>query len=307
MTFGPQVNPEDSQAMVSHFLAAGHVELDSAYVYNGGDTEKILGSILAQPTCATARVATKVNPRVTGKLDGASIDAQLTESLRRMGRRQADILYLHFPDPHTPVEETLAACAQLHAAGKFRELGLSNFAAWEVVDIWHVCRRHGWVVPTVYQGLYNGLSRNVEPELFPALRRLGMRFYAYNPLAGGILAGKYRGFEENPTPGRFTFRPNYRDRYWKKSFFDAVAILEEQCRTEAVTLVEAAFRWLVFHSQLAGSPDNGVIIGASRLAQLEANLASWSRGSLPRKIVEAFEAAWVEAKSDSPDYFRTSG
>jgi aflatoxin B1 aldehyde reductase len=251
-------------------------------------------------------VATKVNPRITGKLDQASITAQLEESLRRMQKDSVDILYLHFPDPSTDIEETLTACAKLHEFGLFQELGMSNFAAWQVVDAWHICKSRGWVTPTVYQGLYNPLSRKVEAELFPALRKLGIRFYAYNPLAGGILAGKYADFSESPEPGRFTHRPNYKDRYWKESFFNAMHELSAACKAEGISLVAAAFRWLAFHSALDANAGDGILLGASRISQLEQNMDAIEAGALPESITSVFEAAWEAAMPDSPDYFRVA-
>jgi aflatoxin B1 aldehyde reductase len=306
MTFGPQVTPEVSEEMVRHFLALGHCEIDAAYVYNEGDTERILGVVLDKPDMPACSLATKVNPRITGKLDEVSITAQLEESLRRMRKNSVDILYLHFPDPSTDLEETLAACAKLHERGLFRELGMSNFPAWQAVDAWHICKARGWPTPTVYQGLYNGLSRKVEAELFPALRELGMRFYAYNPLAGGILAGKHAEFLEEPEPGRFTHRPNYKDRYWKESFFAAMHALTAACEAEEVSLVAAAFRWLAYHSALDADAGDGILIGASRLSQLEQNIKAIEMGPLPESIGEAFEVAWGAAMPDSPDYFRVA-
>ena len=304
MNFGPQVFAEDSETMVRHFLESGHEEIDAAYVYNKGETERILGDVLEHPDTAVASVATKVNPRITGKLDEASIADQLEESLRRLRKESVDLLYLHFPDPSTALEETLEACSKLHDRGLFRELGLSNYPAWQVVDAWHICRARGWPEPKVYQGLYNGLSRQVEDELFPSLRHCGMRFYAYNPLAGGILAGKYTNFSADPEPGRFTVRPNYRDRYWKESFFAAMHALNEACQAEGITLVEAAFRWLAFHSSLDADKGDGIVIGTSSLDQLDQNLGAVQAGALPESIVLAFEDAWVVAKPDSPAYFR---
>lgn len=306
MNFGPQVDLETSRAMVRHFLDQGHTEIDAAYVYNGGDTERYLGEILPGSLAANALVATKVNPRVTGRLDRDAVIAQLNESLQRLNADHVDLLYLHFPDPNTPVETTLAACAELHSQGKFRHFGLSNFAGWQVVDIWHICKREGWPLPVVYQGLYNGLSRGVEDELIPALRRLGMRFYAYNPLAGGILAGKYKDFSEDPAPGRFTVRPNYRERYWKQPFFNALSILTETCAAEHIPLVQAAYRWLAHHSDLNPSHGDGVILGTSRLEQLTQNLDAFDHPPLPQAIVDAFESAWLAAKPECPSYFRSS-
>lgn len=303
MTFGPQVDLEGSRSMVETFLNFGFEELDTAYVYNEGETERILGEILPKDK-KTFHIATKVNPKITGKLDGEAVYKQFNESLKRLNRESVDLLYFHFPDPNTPIESALKAFAELHEQGKVKELGLSNFPVWQVVDIYHICKEKGWPTPSVYQGMYNGLSRKVENELFPALRKLDMRFYAFNPLAGGLLSGKYNNFEEDPTHGRFTLRPNYQDRYWKKSFFDALGILTEKCKELDIPVAEAAYRWLAYHSQLDKSKGDGIIIGASKLNHLEQNILSINKCELPDIIVNAFEEAWIEAKPDSPDYFR---
>lgn len=307
MTFGPQVELDESVKMTRHFVEEGNQELDTAYVYNNGDSEKFLGVACKQLDKFKPKIATKVNPRVSGKLDAKSIEAQLILSLERLQRSSVDTLYLHFPDPVTPVEETLETCAELHQKGYFKTLGLSNYAAWEVVNIWHICNRNGWPLPTVYQGLYNGLSRTVEAELIPALRALGMCFYAYNPLAGGLLAGKYADFESEPSPGRFTHRPNYRKRYWKKEFFEALQVLYEACENSGIGMVEAAFRWLTEHSALEASAGDGILIGASSLGQLQQNLNLLNAGPLPVAVLESFESAWEYAKAEAPPYFRTTG
>jgi aflatoxin B1 aldehyde reductase len=304
MTFGQQVDREIAREMVTRFLSAGHLELDTAYVYNSGDSERTVGSILQTVRRDDVVVATKVNPRVTGKLDANAVADQLEDSLTRLGRDAVDILYLHFPDPSTPVEVTLEACTSLHTKGRFTELGLSNFPAWEVVDIWHLCRERGWPQPTVYQGLYNGLSRNVEDELMPALRRLGMRFYAYNPLAGGLLSERYARYDEGPSSGRFTLRPNYRDRYWKASLFEARGLLTDRCAEAGIPVAQAAYRWLAFHSHLDGRADDGVIVGASTSSQLDQNLSAITQGALPPTVSDAFDEAWLAARPDSPAYFR---
>lgn len=304
MTFGPQVNLENAWKMASVFLDYGYSEIDTAYVYNSGSSEKILGKILMNLTNNNYRIATKVNPRITGKLDEDAITMQFAESLQRLSQESLDILYLHFPDSRTPLETTLRACAKLHEQGKFLELGLSNFPAWMVVDAWHICKENGWQRPTVYQGLYNGLSRAVEKELIPVLRKLGIRFYAFNPLAGGLLAGKYKEYKATPEPGRFTFRPNYKDRYWKESYFNAMEKINLFCQESNVAILEAAFRWLAYHSMLDQSKGDGVVIGASKSEQLEQNISAVKKGPLPKSIVCAFNDMWEKTKSESPDYFR---
>ena len=302
MTFGESVFSPEVSAFIDAFLDAGYTELDTAYVYNEGDCERQLGDALAE-IHRPFRIATKVNPRISGRLDGEAAYKQVNESLERLRLPSADIVYLHFPDPSTPVEDVLSAMAELHRQGKFRELGLSNFPAWMVADAWHLCDRQGWVKPTVYEGMYNPLTRNAERELNACLDRFGLRYYAYNPLCGGLLTGRYDRFEEAPTDGRFTHRPGYQNRYWKKSYFDAVAILKEACGKQGMTTVEASYRWLAHHSMLREARGDGIIIGASKLDHLRQNLETMQKGPLPAEITDAFEQAWKICRADSPEYF----
>ena len=291
MNFGPQLDLEASRTMVNAYLATGGRELDTAYVYNNGDTETYLGEILPELTPGSYEIATKVHPRIT-------------ESLRRMKRESVDLLYFHFPDEKTPIEGALETVAELKEQGKVKELGLSNFPAWKVVDVAYKCDRIGCPRPTVYQGMYNALCRNVDPELFPAIRSLGMRFYAFNPLAGGLLTGKHHHFEDAPEPGRFARLKSYRDRYWKQSYFDAIEEIKQACDAEGIPMVEAAYRWLVNHSCMKTELNDGILLGASRQEQMTQNLEAAKRGPLPETILSAMDEAWEIAKPDSPAYFK---
>ena len=302
MTFGESVFLPDVGTFINEFLDAGYDELDTAYVYNEGNCERMLGEVLPALN-RPYKIATKVNPRISGKLDGEAAYKQVNESLARMNIPSVDTVYLHFPDPATPVISVLEAMADLHAQGKFKELGLSNFPAWMVADVWHICDEHGWVKPTVFEGIYNPLTRKAEIELNDCLNAFGMRFYAYNPLAGGLLTGRYAQFEDAPTDGRFTHRPNYQKRYWKKSYFDAVSIIREAAEKYDITCIEAVYRWLSYHSMLDGSRGDAIIIGASRLNHLKQNLETVKAGPLPEEVVKAFEQAWKVTKGDSPEYF----
>lgn len=304
MNFGPQLDLEASRNMVLRFLETGNRELDTAYVYNGGDTERYLGDILPKIDSSDYYIATKVHPRITGKLDRETILMEFNESLKRMNRDKVDLLYFHFPDGKTPIDEALDTVASLYEQGRIKELGLSNYPAWQVVDIAYKCQQHGCPAPTIYQGMYNALCRNVEPELFPAIRALGMRFYAFNPLAGGMLTGKHKHFEDAPEPGRFARLKSYRDRYWKQSYFDAVEEIKQACEMEGIPMVEAAYRWLVNHSSMDASQGDGILLGASRIEQMEQNMAAAKKGPLPQTILDAMDAAWEIAKPDSPAYFK---
>ena len=147
MTFGESVFSPDVEQFVNTFLDAGYDELDTAYVYNDGNCERLLGEVLPGID-KHFKIATKVNPRISGKLDGEAAYKQVKESLERMKLSSVDTVFLHFPDPATPVISVLEAMADLHKKGKFKELGLSNFPAWMVADVWHICDKHGWVKPT---------------------------------------------------------------------------------------------------------------------------------------------------------------
>ena len=302
MNFGPQLDLEASREMTSSFLKTGFNELDTAYVYNNGDTERYLGEIL--PELDGYYLATKVHPRITGRLDRKTILMELDESLSRMKRDSVDLLYFHFPDGKTPIDEALETVAELHEQGKIKELGLSNYPAWQVVDIAYKCDRIGCPRPTVYQGMYNALCRNVEPELFPAIRSLNMRFYAFNPLAGGMLTGKHHHFEDAPEPGRFARLKSYRDRYWKQSYFDAVDEIRKACEEEGIPMVEAAYRWLCNHSELNAEKGDGILLGASKINQMTQNMEAAKKGALPQSILDAMDDAWEIAKPDSPAYFK---
>ena len=304
MTFGEQLFGDDVTEMIRSFAACGYTELDTAYVYNNGQSEALIGEALQKIGQSDIKVSTKVNPRITGRLDKAAVYSQFEESLKRLQLDCVDTLYLHFPDASVPVESPLEACADLFAQGKFKRLGLSNFPAWLVVDVYYKCKENGWMLPSVYEGLYNPLSRKAEGELKQVLDAFGLSFCAYNPLAGGMLTNKYSGMSDAPTDGRFINRPNYKNRYWKQSYFDAIDVLKKLCEAHGISIIEATYRWMAYHSMLNMSRGDAIIIGVSKISQLSQNIAAVENGKLPDEIVEAFENAWETTKADAPEYFR---
>lgn len=303
MTFGEQLFENDVVDIIKFYLDSGYDEIDTAYVYNNGKCEELIGLCVEQLKPTNVKIATKVNPRVTGRLDGDAVRQQFLESLRRMGENKVDILYLHFPDRNTPVESALEACNEFYKESKFKELGLSNFPAWLVSHVYHVSKERGWVLPTVYEGVYNPLSRNAERELNECLNAYNMRFNAYNPLAGGMLTDKYKNFGDAPVYGRFTNRPNYQGRYWKQSYFDGINLVKEACEKENINIVAATYRWMAFHSMLSETRGDGLIMGFSKFSQLQQNIEAMKQGALPESVVKAFSTAWELCKFDAPEYF----
>lgn len=283
--------------------------------YQSGGSEKIIGNFDKERK-SKIKIATKVYPGYSEK--GFSFDGvveQLQQSLANLKTDSVDLLYLHSPDRNYPIEETLKACDHLHKQGKFKELGVSNYAAWELAEMYYICKENNWILPTVYQGMYNPLTRMVEAELFPCMRRLGIRFYAYNMLAGGLLTGKHK-FQDKPEAetktGRFfggaVWPSNYRKRFWHKEYFDGVTEVQNALNAcygdGAVSLIEACNRWMYHHSMLSGEHQDGVILGASSLKQLKSNMEFIDKGPLDPVVVSAFDRSWEKVKGVCPRYNR---
>ncbi|MBN3310528.1 ARK72 reductase, partial [Amia calva] len=308
MAFGGRADADASTAMVRAFLERGHDALDTALMYTGGQAEAIVGGMgLAK----TVKIATKANPWEGKTLKPESVRSQLETSLTRLRLECVDIFYLHAPDHQNPIEDTLWACQELHKEGKYKELGLSNYASWEVAEVYCICKNNNWILPTVYQGMYNATTRQVETELLPCLHHYGMRFYAYNPLAGGLLTGKYKYEDKDGSQpeGRFfgnTWAEVY--RYWKKDHFQAIDVVQKALDvaygSSKPSLTAAAIRWMYHHSQLQGERGDGVIVGMSTMEQLQENLSACEGGPLEPAVVEAFRQAWDLVAHECPNYFR---
>ncbi|XP_013009431.2 aflatoxin B1 aldehyde reductase member 3-like [Cavia porcellus] len=315
MEMGRRMDASSSAASVRVFLERGHTEIDTAFIYSDGNSETILGGLglgLGAPD-SKVKIATKANPVGENSLKPDSLRSQLETSLKRLKCPRVDLFYLHLPDHETPIEETLRACHQLHQEGKFVELGLSNYSSWEVAEICTLCKQKGWILPTVYQGMYNATTRQVEKELFPCLRHFGLRFYAFNPLAGGLLTGRYK-FEdkdEKQPVSRFfgcKWSEMYKNRYWKEHQFKAIALVQKALQAtygaSAPSMTSAALRWMYHHSQLQGTHGDAVILGMSSVKQLQENLAAVEEGPLEPAVVEAFDQGWHLVAHDCPNYFR---
>lgn len=232
----------------------------------------------------------------------SSFDALQTESV--------DMWYLHAPDRSTPYEDTLREINEQYKSGKFKRFGISNYAAFEVAQLCEIAERNGWVKPSVYQGVYNAIHRAVEPELFPCLRKYGIAFYAYNPIAGGLLTSRYhRDVNEHEAGSRFdpakNQGQNYRNRYWRDEYFDALDIIRNAIKGhDGLTEAGAALRWITHHSLLKKEHGDAIIIGASSAQQLEENLTNLEKGPLPEDVLLAIDKAWAVVKGVCNPYFR---
>lgn len=279
------------------FHAHGLIEVDTARVYL--DSENVLSEL---PT-AHFKISTKVFPSFEGAFDAVELPKQFRTSLEALKANKVDILYLHRPDFATPLEVTAKAVNDLYKEGLFERFGLSNYPAWQVVLMYEICKQNGYVLPSVYQGLYNPIARAVQPELLPCLKHYNIGFNAYSPTGGGLLTGKYKfadaiegRYDPSTTYGKF-----FRERYWNSLNFDAIQILDKAAQANNITLLDATLRWMRHHSGL-GAKD-GIVLGASNVKHLKDNLAALEGAPLPQAMIDAFDEACEVAKPVSQPYF----
>lgn len=165
MTFGPNeaegariTSLEDFNKCLDYFQQQGFNEVDTARIYVGGEQEAFTAQAKWKERGLT--LATKVYPKAPGMHKPSVLRETFETSLKQLGTDSVDIFYLHAPDRSVPFAETLEAVNELHKEGKFIELGLSNYTAFEVAEIVTICNERGWVRPTIYQAMYNAISES---------------------------------------------------------------------------------------------------------------------------------------------------
>lgn len=302
MTFGGQADEPASAAMVDACLEAGVNFLDTANVYTGGRSEEFLGRILKgrrdQVVLATkVRGQQSEDPSLLG-LSRTAITQAVEDSLRRLQTDYLDLYYMHAPDYNTPLEESLQAMGELVRAGKVRYVAASNFASWQVCRMQWLAEREGIPSVTVTQPMYNLIARAIEAEYLPMCGEFGIATVVYNPLAGGLLTGKHQR-QAPEAGGRFDANKNYRERYWYDTNFDAVEELGVACAAAGRSLVSTALGWILHHTAV-----DCLIMGASRLEQLQENLQAADEGPLSEDLVAACERAWDRVRGVSAGYNR---
>jgi aryl-alcohol dehydrogenase (NADP+) len=225
--------------------------VDTADVYAGGESERILGIHIARERDRWV-LATKVgidvstNSSKQGGLGRKWLLQAIDGSLQRLRTDHVDIYYLHEPDTSTPLEETLDTLGDLITQGKVRYFGFSNYRGWQIADMVHLCDRLGVPRPIVCQPYYNALNRVAEVEVLPACAHFGIGVAAFSPLAGGLLTGKYMPGRE-PAKGSRAARKD--TRFSESEFREDTLLLAGQIKAQAemrgVTAVQFAVRWVL--------------------------------------------------------------
>jgi len=306
MTFGSQVDLDTAGRMLDIARSNGITMIDTANVYNGGASETMLGELLGGEARDQFLLASKVgmpspDAGEHSPLSRDAILASIEASLRRLRTDRLDVYYLHQPDRQTPIEETLATVNELVTQGVVGEIGVSNYAAWQIAELLEVSRRKGFVAPTVSQPLYSLVARRIEAEYIEFSATAGLSNIVYNPLGGGLLTGKHV-FEHPEEGGRFGesgLGPMYRERYWNRQLFEAVGELTRVAEEAGLTLIQLAYRWLMSRSSVAA-----VLVGASDVAHLESNIEA-SRGPGPDDTQsDRIDEIWRGLDGPAPAYSR---
>ena len=271
--FGARMANEDVPRVVSAAIDAGITLFDTADVYgNVGGSETLLGQALGSRR-AEVIVATKFGMDMAGDngpdwgVRGSRryIRLAVENSLRRLGTDWIDLYQMHAPDPHTPIEETLAALSELVSEGKVRYIGSSNFSGWQVIDADWTAQSAGYEPFVSAQNEYSWLNRDIEAELVPALDHTGQGLLPYFPLARGLLTGKYKRGAPAPTGTRLASQATPLEQ----ANFDKVEAIEKFAAERDISMLQVAVGGLAAMPTVAS-----VIAGATRVEQIEQNVSA---------------------------------
>jgi len=300
MTFGNQCDEPTSRAIMDKAFEHGVTFFDTADVYPlGGEmevkgrTEEYVGNWLKgrreQIVLATKFAGEMgTNPNDHGGSRKHILRA-IEASLRRLQTDYIDLYQMHFPDFETPLDETLRALDDLVHSGKVRYIGCSNYPAWWLTKALWISDKQGLARFDSVQPRYNLLFRHIEVELLPLVMDQGLGVISYNPLAGGMLTGRYQAGQSVEKGTRFGLQNAgqlYRDRYWQDAQMQAVDQLKQLCEAHKVSITQVALAWV-----LAQPAITSAIVGASKPEQLDQSLPAIDL-KLDEQIRSACDDIW---------------
>lgn len=294
MQFGGQTNEADSLEIMDCAFDNGINVFDTANAYNNGESERIVGKGLKGRRDRII-LATKAGNRVGDDINCIGLSRRhlisaLESSLKKLDTDYADIYYMHTPDYDTPLEESLDTMSGLVRSGKIRYIGISNYAAWQVADIFAICDKYNYPKPVITQNVYNLITRGVEAELIPCIEARGLGMTVYNPIAAGLLSGKHNpGTPANDT--RFSDAHSqsgaYYARYWTDENFEAVEKLKVIAADCGMGILEFSMKWCALPETVTS-----IITGVSRLGQLEQNLKLLGGAGIDSASLERCDEVW---------------
>lgn len=267
MTFGGEADEATASALFSRCREAGINLFDCANVYNEGRAEEILGRLIKNcrdKVLITSKVyfpcSKDINECGTSRWQ---IKRAVENSLRRLNTDYIDIYFLHRFDENTPLEESLRALDDLVHQGKVIYLGVSNFAAWQVTKALGIAVKEHLARFCCIQPMYNLLKRQAEVEILPMALSEQLAVISYNPLAGGMLTGKYNTTEQS-TEGRLATNPMYQVRYGEMHFKQIVDNFTALAKEHGFHPASLAIAWVINHPVITAA-----LLGARNVDQLD--------------------------------------
>lgn len=288
MMFGGSSNEADSLKIMDCAIDGGINFIDTADVYNHGVTEEIVGKGLKgrrDKVILATKVFYPVQEGGESGLNRRHIVKGVEDSLKRLNTDYIDLYYMHGPDYETSLEESLRTMNDLVREGKIRYIGISNMAAWQLADILAVCEREHLEKPVVTQNAYNLLARGLENEMVPCLNAHKVGLTVYNPLAAGLLTGKYHS--GNIEAGERFKAKDYKDRYWNEENLKAVERMTKMAEECGISMIEFAMKWLENQKAVTS-----IVSGVSRLSQMEQNLKLLDAKDLPSEALMECDSIW---------------
>ena len=306
MTFGREADQEMSFRILDRFFELGGNFVDTADQYASGNSEKIVGAWIRERGIRDDIVlATKVYAQTgpgpnEGGLSRLHLQHGIEASLTRLDVEVIDLYQIHRWDPGVPLEETLGALDDLVHQGKVRYVGCSNLKGWHLAKFLHIARDHDWSPFVSIQPLYNAINRAIELEVLPLCEREGLGVISYNPLAGGLLTGKYRKGQSLPDHARMSELQNYYERYYTEQAIDLVEAFCAAAESRGLTPPQLALAWVLAEPRVTCP-----IVGARNLEQLNDTLGGLEVDLTPedREAIPAMPSGgWVGI---DPVYDRT--
>ncbi|KAF7347247.1 Aldehyde reductase like protein [Mycena venus] len=262
-------------------------------------------TLLEEGGCDTIDTAPKplVDLPPGGSTD-ETIPQHAKETVEKLGG-PVDVYYIHAPDASVELEDQLKGINEAYKAGHFKRFGLSNFKAADVQRAYDICKEKGYPLPTVYQANYSAVTRKQETELIPTLRKLGIAFYVYSPMAGGLLTKTAEQMREGSADaGRWAkghrLQGMYAGLFNKPSYFKALDLWGEAAEEAGCSRAELAYRWVAFDSVVDGKYGDAVIFGASKHSQIVETLGWLKRGSVGEGAKAKIDEIWKTIEEDAP-------
>jgi aryl-alcohol dehydrogenase-like predicted oxidoreductase len=297
MTFGREADEATSHQMLDYYVDLGGNFIDTADGYSNGLSEQVIGNWLHQHGSRQGLVfATKVYATMgTGPMDGGlsriHIHQAVEASLRRLQLDTIDLYQIHRWDFDSPPEETLETLNDIVRQGKVRYIGCSNLAAWQLSKYLNASDKHNWSRFVSIQPIYNALNRSIENELLPLCADEGLGVMTYNPLAGGMLTGKYERGKPLPSGVRLEAFSMYYERYYHGEALDIVEGFVQAAQERHISPAQLALAWVLAEDRITCP-----ILGARSLDQLQDTLGGYeSRLTADEraKIPAAAPRRWV--------------